>query len=62
MVQCNGSSDHSGDRPKWRPRRQMFAAVCAECGKTTELPFEPRYGRRVYCPHCYEKVRQGASR
>jgi len=38
-------------------RRQMFPAVCAECGKDTEVPFEPREGRPVYCSDCYRKVR-----
>ena len=37
--------------------RQMFPAVCAECGKDTEVPFEPREGRPVYCSECYSKVR-----
>jgi len=40
----------------YRPRR-MFPAVCAECGKETEVPFEPREGRPVYCSDCYRKVR-----
>jgi CxxC-x17-CxxC domain-containing protein len=38
-------------------RRQMFRATCAECGKDTEVPFEPRAYRRVYCSNCYRKVR-----
>jgi len=38
-------------------RREMFPAVCAECGKDTEVPFEPRNGRPVYCSDCYRKVR-----
>jgi len=39
-------------------RRQMFPAVCAECGKDTEVPFEPRGDRPVYCSDCYRnKVR-----
>ena len=38
-------------------RRQMFPATCAECGKDTEVPFEPRTGRPVYCNDCYRKVR-----
>jgi len=42
----------------YRSRRQMFPAVCAECGKETEVPFEPREGRPVYCSECYAKVRQ----
>jgi len=37
--------------------RQMFRATCAECGKDTEVPFEPRTGRPVYCSDCYRKVR-----
>ncbi len=40
-------------------RRQMFPAVCAECGKETEVPFEPRGTRPVYCSACYDKTRQG---
>jgi CxxC-x17-CxxC domain-containing protein len=38
-------------------RRQMFPVKCAECGKDTEVPFEPREDRPVYCSDCYRKVR-----
>jgi len=41
----------------FRPRRQMFPAVCAQCGKETEVPFEPREGRPVYCSECFNKMR-----
>ena len=37
--------------------RQMYPAVCAQCGKETEVPFEPRNGRPVYCSDCYSKSR-----
>jgi len=40
-----------------RPR-QMYPAVCASCGKDTQVPFEPRNGRPVYCSDCYTKVRR----
>jgi len=36
---------------------QLFPAVCADCGKETEVPFEPSQGRPVYCSDCYRKVR-----
>jgi CxxC-x17-CxxC domain-containing protein len=36
--------------------RQMYPAVCAQCGKTTEVPFEPTNGKPVYCRDCYNKV------
>lgn len=35
--------------------RQMFPAVCAECGKDTEVPFQPRGDRPVYCRDCFTK-------
>ncbi len=38
-------------------RRQMFPAKCASCGKDTEVPFEPRGDRPVYCSDCYRKVK-----
>jgi CxxC-x17-CxxC domain-containing protein len=38
-------------------KRQMHPAVCAECGVETEVPFEPREDRPVYCSDCYRKVR-----
>ncbi len=43
-------------------RRQMFPAVCAECGKDTEVPFQPRRDRPVYCSDCYARVRQQQGR
>ena len=39
------------------PKRQLFPATCAECGRDTKVPFEPRSGRPVYCSECYSKVR-----
>ena len=57
-AQRYGSS-YGNDSYGYRPRRQMFPAVCADCGKETEVPFEPREGRPVYCSDCYSKVRAG---
>ncbi|MBI4287827.1 MAG: zinc-ribbon domain containing protein [Chloroflexi bacterium] len=37
--------------------RRMFSAVCAECGKATQVPFEPRGDKPVYCGDCFRKVR-----
>jgi CxxC-x17-CxxC domain-containing protein len=50
-------SERYGSGYESRSPRQMFPAVCAECGKETEVPFEPRQGRPVYCSDCYNKVR-----
>jgi CxxC-x17-CxxC domain-containing protein len=42
--------------------RQMFATVCAECGRDTEVPFEPRGDRPVYCRDCFSKRQPARSR
>ena len=35
--------------------RRMYRAICADCGVETEVPFEPRGDRPVYCRDCYNK-------
>ena len=40
--------------------RQMYPAVCAQCGKDTQVPFQPRGDRPVYCSDCY-RSHQGSS-
>ena len=39
------------------PARQMYSAICAECGVETQVPFQPRLDRPVYCSDCYNKIR-----
>ena len=47
-----------GDRDSYGyQRREMYSVVCASCGKDTQVPFEPREGRPVYCSDCYAKTR-----
>jgi CxxC-x17-CxxC domain-containing protein len=42
-----------------RQRREMFPAVCSSCGKDTQVPFQPRGDKPVYCSDCFESVRGG---
>lgn len=42
--------------------RQMFAAVCSGCGKETEVPFQPRMDRPVYCRDCFQERRTSEPR
>src|SRR5207249_1727817 len=35
-----------------RAPRQMYPAVCAQCGKETEVPFLPSGEKPVYCSDC----------
>jgi CxxC-x17-CxxC domain-containing protein len=39
--------------------REMFDALCAQCGADTKVPFKPTPGRPVYCRDCYSSRRVG---
>jgi CxxC-x17-CxxC domain-containing protein len=41
--------------------RQMYNATCASCGEQTQVPFQPRDDRPVYCSACYQAQRPGLS-
>ncbi len=41
-------------------QREMYPAVCAECGKDTEVPFLPRGDRPVYCNDCFRRRRDSS--
>jgi CxxC-x17-CxxC domain-containing protein len=49
-------SDRNGNS-SYGTQRQMFPVTCAACGKSTEVPFQPRNDKPVYCGDCYRKVR-----
>jgi CxxC-x17-CxxC domain-containing protein len=53
----NNSNSYGNSNRSYTTQRQLFPAVCAECGKETQVPFEPSQGRPVYCSDCYRKVR-----
>ncbi|MGN6672430.1 MAG: CxxC-x17-CxxC domain-containing protein [Thermomicrobiales bacterium] len=44
-----------------RPQRQMYPAVCSNCGKETMVPFQPRGDKPVYCSDCFAERRQTSS-
>ncbi|MGH2549591.1 MAG: CxxC-x17-CxxC domain-containing protein [Thermomicrobiales bacterium] len=41
--------------------RQMYPAVCSSCGKQTEVPFQPRSDKPVYCRDCFQARRVTSS-
>jgi len=53
--QARKSSRGSGTDQGYK--RQMYPTVCAQCGKQTEVPFEPRSDRPVYCSDCYSTIK-----
>jgi CxxC-x17-CxxC domain-containing protein len=46
------SSGYQERRP-----RQMYDAVCANCGRTAQVPFQPTGSRPVYCSDCFQTRR-----
>ncbi|MDA8442910.1 MAG: zinc-ribbon domain containing protein [Peptococcaceae bacterium] len=41
-----------------RPQRQMYPAVCSDCGKETTVPFQPTGDKPVYCRECFQARNQ----
>jgi CxxC-x17-CxxC domain-containing protein len=38
-----------------RGARQMYTAVCSDCGQETQVPFQPRGDKPVYCSECFQQ-------
>ena len=51
-----GEKRHGASAGATKP---MFPAVCSQCGKETQVPFQPRNDKPVYCSDCFETVRAG---
>lgn len=41
--------------------RQMYDAVCSNCGDNCQVPFQPGQGREVFCSNCFENVQRSES-
>jgi CxxC-x17-CxxC domain-containing protein len=37
--------------------REMFTAICSNCGQEARVPFQPRTDRPVYCSDCFQQMR-----
>ena len=40
-----------------RAERQYYEVICDGCGCTTQVPFQPKGDRPVYCRECFERNR-----
>ncbi len=50
---CRAARRNNGRAP-----RPMNDVICDGCGAPTQVPFQPRGDRPVYCRECFEKQRQ----
>jgi len=48
-------SDGSRDgKFRFGAQHQMYDAVCAECGKACQVPFQPSTDRPAMCSYCFQ--------
>ena len=52
-----GGMAYDSDRGYQRAPREMFEAVCTQCGGVAKVPFQPRGDKPVYCSNCFEQQR-----
>lgn len=57
-----GRQNFGNDDRRERGPVTMHQAICAECGKSCEVPFRPSGERPVYCSNCFESKRDGDDR
>ena len=60
-VRCkacrNARKGQNGGIGAGRPPREMYDAICAECGAPTKVPFMPKNDRPIYCSECFKRTR-----
>jgi CxxC-x17-CxxC domain-containing protein len=55
---CRAARKHQNNFNNDRsPQRQMYPAICANCGKETMVPFKPSGDKPVYCRDCFQAMR-----
>jgi CxxC-x17-CxxC domain-containing protein len=50
---------HPQGSVRGRREKVMYKAVCADCKKDCEIPFQPTGERPVYCKECFSKRKAG---
>jgi CxxC-x17-CxxC domain-containing protein len=52
-----GAGGGGGGAGYGRPEKQMYPATCSQCGRDTEVPFQPTSGRPVLCRDCFNAAK-----
>lgn len=54
-----GRRDYGNSKSNYRNNdrgdREMFSAICDDCGKECKVPFKPSSDKPIYCSECFEK-------
>lgn len=51
-----------GRRPERPEERQMFEAVCDNCGNSCKVPFQPSGDKPIYCSNCFGEKKGAGSK
>lgn len=57
---CRRKGEPAPEKPEQpkQPEKKRYKGVCAACGKTAWVPFQPRPEQLVYCAKCYAAMRE----
>jgi CxxC-x17-CxxC domain-containing protein len=56
--QARRAGDGGGGGGAGRGQREMHDAICSNCGKPTQVPFQPTGTRPVQCRDCFQPARR----
>jgi len=56
-----GRGGNGGGYMNNRGPRQLYDTVCAGCGVQTQVPFQPKGSKPVYCRDCFQASRSYSS-
>lgn len=45
------------ERSEGGGEKTLYTAICADCGRECQVPFQPRGDRPVYCSECFSRRR-----
>ena len=62
MSQSHSHGTSTEPKPQPRHERMLYEAICADCHKVCEVPFQPTESRPVYCKECWAKRKGGNGR
>ena len=60
-YRSSGGGGGGGGSYGSRGDRVMYPATCDQCGKQTEVPFQPSGNKPVYCSDCFRGQREQRS-
>jgi CxxC-x17-CxxC domain-containing protein len=58
-MRDSNRNDRGGRRDFGGAGSNMHEAICAECGRTCQVPFRPSGDKPVYCSDCFAQKRGG---